>query len=98
MWSVFSDGHQAPALELRIELIESVFERLVESELRVIEAQANQLCYELQQLEKLDLTFQAVLGYPADRLTQKFENEQLNELDDYARLLKPGALESLLGF
>ena len=64
----------------------------------MIEAQANQLCYEMQQLEKLDRTFQAVLGYPADGLIQKFENEQLNELDDYARLLKPGALESLLGF
>ena len=62
----------------------------------MIEAQANQLCYEMQQLEKLDRTFQAVAGYPADGLIQKFENEQLNEqlneLDDYARLLKPGAL------
>ncbi|MDC0464583.1 hypothetical protein OAN31_03125 [Pseudomonadales bacterium] len=73
-------------------------ERSVESELRVIEAQANQLCYEMQRLEKLDRTFQAVAGYPADGLIQKFENEQLNELDDYARLLRPGALESLLGF
>jgi hypothetical protein len=52
----------------------------------------------MQQLEKLDRTFQAVAGYPADGLIQKFENEQLNELDDYARLLRPGALESLLGF
>ena len=98
IWSVFSDENPTPALESRIALIEGAFERLVESELRVIEAEANQLCYEMQQLEKLDRAFQAVPGYPAEGLIQKFENEQLNDLDDYARLLRPGALESLLSF
>lgn len=98
IWSVFSDEDSTQDFESRIESIEGAFERLVESELRVIEVEANQLCYEMQQLETLDQAFKTVPGYPADGLIQQFENESLNDLNDYARLLRPGALESLLSF
>ena len=82
----------------RIDQIEKGFEALVLSDLTIIEAEVNLLCYELQQLDTLDRAFEGFQGYPAHGLIQSFESEQLNDLESYARLLQPGALEALLSF
>lgn len=99
IFSVFSDAANAPlTLGPRIDQIEKGFEALVLSDLTIIEAEVNLLCYELQQLDTLDRAFEGFQGYPSHGLIQSFESEQLNDLESYARLLQPGALEALLSF